>query len=549
MNHSTGTNTSCLGIFNYYLILTTFDMGLFDRSTSRASNKRSAESAIQDGRPSFHSIVHKHVSEHRRQESYDPWKHYTTPSQSTELPSLPCPSSDPFVEKTVRKQRSVLSLRSANLQGGERKKLSKIPRSSSDTIRPVGSLESPTKKSARPQLTSRISSPSLSIFPRASTPLSSLAESATYEPRGSMESAGRAFVQGQEKFAKHLRESGHRLKHSASKLSLLSTVSNVNEIEEAKPRPALRSPCRTHGQRNCACKREIACSITEPAEFKHVTHAAREQFKNIATRSQNDLIADFSVMRAAQRPCKDLNGIVAEEIPASTRCSLDATSVLQTTPTRRQHIDSALPSPVPSLSSTCSDDSLQSSRPDSSISNDSPISRRPSCSFSRPFPDGRPPKVSHLATRASYDSVISASSPTYHDRFGKPYPKRKPSMTLSGIANSDTDSVFTCSEPSTPADINGLSALDTFPFQFVQAFESGLSSVEEVDDAMAVRSVPPQFIEVYRTKALPPVPSVERQGSLKLESARPIRLRRVPVTLRHTGSLPVSSARDSAVVA
>lgn len=121
-------------------------------------------------------------------------------------------------------------------------------------------------------------------------------------------------------------------------------------------------------------------------------------------------------------------------------------------------------------------------------------------------------------------------------------------MTLSGIANSDTDSVFTCSEPSTPADVNGLPVLDTFPFQFVQAFESGLSSVEEVDDATAVRSVPPQYLEVYRTKALPPVPSVERQGSLKLESARPIRLRRVPVMLRHTGTLPVSSARESAVL-
>ena len=122
-------------------------------------------------------------------------------------------------------------------------------------------------------------------------------------------------------------------------------------------------------------------------------------------------------------------------------------------------------------------------------------------------------------------------------------------MTLSSIANSDTDSVFTCSEPSTPADLVGQSALDTFPFHFVQAFESGLSSVAEVDDATAVRSVPPQFIEVYRTKALPPVPaSMDRMNSLKLEQARPVRLTRVPVTLRHTGSLPVVGGRDSAVV-
>lgn len=521
-------------------------MGLFDRSNSRAS-KRKLAPPLQDARSPLKTIVQRPLPEFQRQPTYNPWRHYASATTSPTLER-----SDPFIERTVRPSPSMQSLQSVRSTITEKRRTSRIPRSSSDTIRPIVSDEgSPTKHTRYEKFLRMRSSSSLSIFPRTSTPLPPLSESNIPDGRMSIDQAGRVLNAGQEKLARHIRESGHRLKHSASKLSLISNFSNLSDVEE-KPRIALRSPCRVHGQRNCSCARNIACSITSPQEFKHVTHAERQHFKNLATRSQNDLVADYSVMRARQRPSQDLNGIRAEEIPASSRCSLDAGSTLQTTPTRHGYLDAALPSPVPSLISANSADSLSSSQPSASTSRENLNSARSTYNFSRHLPELRSPRTPvQLRQRPSCES-ISTNSSAYYERLGK-LSIRKISSTPSN--HSDTDSMYTVSEPPTPGDDTPcLSPLDKFSYHFAQALDSSLPSVVEDDDTFAgpgtpTATTPPPFIESYRTKKLPAVPSIERLHNV--QQAKPVRITRIPVSpprqLRHTGSLPKEQTMRTSV--
>jgi len=511
-------------------------MGLFDRSNSRSCHRAPIDleeaPVVPDGQPSFTTM-----QKLQRQQRYDPWKHYASSNASPAMER-----DDPFVNTpTLKKSPSMRCPRSVTRSSIDKMRTSRIPRPSVDVVRPTVE-EIPQIRRAKdesPTLKRKISSSFLSIFPRP-TPLPCLPEPEQPEGRFSIDQAGRAFSaragQEKEKLTRHLRESGNRLKHSASKLSLVSSFSNMNEIEDAsKSRPFLRSPCRIHGHHSCACTRAIACSITQPVEFQHVTHAVPQQFKNLKSRSRNDLVTDYSVMRAAHKPSQDLSGIRAEEIPASTRCSLDASSALQLTPTPRSGLESTLPSPVPSLTSTSSVDSLTSSPAASSRASQEILTTptKTAYSFSRPFLDGRPPRLS-----PSCDSLTAAPT-SHHDRFTRSNLKRQPSLNIyHSSRQSDADSTFTTSEPSTPnEDVLTLSPFDNISWQFMQTFESGLPSV--VEDDVSGTTTPPPFLEAYRTKRLPAVPP--RISSQKFQQAKPMKISRVPVTpprqLRRTGAL------------
>jgi len=522
-------------------------MGLFDRSNSRTSHRvpvhAEHSNSVPESEPSFTTS-----QKFQRQQKHDAWKHYGSANTPPALER-----ENPFDNNTptLKKSPSIRCLRSATRPSMDKMRTSRIPRPSTDSVRPTPE-DLPQTKRARhetPALKRQVSSSLLSIFPRPS-PLPCLRETEQSEGCFSMDHAGRAFSaragQEKEKLTRHLRESGHRLKHSASKLSLMSSISNMGEAEEAsRPRPTLRSPCHIHGHRTCACTRTIACSITQPLEFQHITHAVPQQFKNIKSRSRNDLVTDFSVMRAAHKPSQDLSGIRAEEIPISARCSLDAVSALQATPARRGVIDSSLPSPVPSLTSTSSVDSLANSPMISSRTSQENLTTptKSAYSFSRPFLGGRPPRMS-----PSSDSLCTAAT-AHHDRFGRSQLKRQPSLNFyQNILPSDAESTFTISEPSTPTDdIQTLSPYDNISWQFMQAFESGLPKVVENDDKISsTTTTPPPFLEAYRTKKLPSVP--HRTSSQKFQQAKPMKISRVPVMppkqLRRTGTLSVKPSHE-----
>lgn len=54
--------------------------------------------------------------------------------------------------------------------------------------------------------------------------------------------------------------------------------------------------------------------ISEPFNFQHLTHTKAGQFQDMENTSRNDLVSEFSAIRASQKPYPDLKGIKAESL-------------------------------------------------------------------------------------------------------------------------------------------------------------------------------------------------------------------------------------------
>ena len=59
-------------------------------------------------------------------------------------------------------------------------------------------------------------------------------------------------------------------------------------------------------------------SISEPYNFQHLTHTRAKQFDGIQRASDNELITEFSAIRASQAPRRELQGIKTEELHRRT---------------------------------------------------------------------------------------------------------------------------------------------------------------------------------------------------------------------------------------
>jgi hypothetical protein len=58
--------------------------------------------------------------------------------------------------------------------------------------------------------------------------------------------------------------------------------------------------------------------ISSPFDFQHLTHTDRNQFASLQDASENELVVEFSAVRASQAPRRDLTGIKAEDLHCST---------------------------------------------------------------------------------------------------------------------------------------------------------------------------------------------------------------------------------------
>ena len=129
--------------------------------------------------------------------------------------------------------------------------------------------------------------------------------------------------------------------------------------------------------------------ISSPSNFQHITHTQQQEFNTMAsTKTQNDLVVEFAVHRAAQIGQRDLRGIKVANLSARSSSSVEAAA-------------------VPSLTSESSHDSFQSSKnhSPSSSQNFSKVLRTKG-SFSMPFSDSRMPPmppVSNQQTSAGHN--------------------------------------------------------------------------------------------------------------------------------------------------
>lgn len=384
---------------------------LFDRKSSPSSQRKTSQErprhprSSSDGRRSFSDVFRKSQDVVRPRMTE---KHITflgkTVIQAT-LPTVPGqqttrpPYTSRFSEDIARTSISTRT----------------TPRPSEDTIRKSsqhvrdGSGEFRTTKGESftlfPKSTVRLMTSSMSMRSRTS-----MDSEYNYDPN-----TKRAVP---DRFSESIRSSKRKLKHSASKLSLVSSIDEMDELDKSR---LLKAACDIHGSRRCKCDTGLICRISEPLDFRHVTHAMPKQFTHamMKERNQSDLVADFSAVRASQIARLDLRGIKAQDLQ-SARSSFDTAP----SPTR---------SNVPSLVSSSSHDSLQSTRPSSQASQDSFIPRRPKENFSRPFFYNRPTRIESL-------SAPRSSTPTTGFRsFSKPFY----ASSVSGSDVSDSPSART----------------------------------------------------------------------------------------------------------
>ncbi|KAJ5541948.1 hypothetical protein N7535_004367 [Penicillium sp. DV-2018c] len=102
------------------------------------------------------------------------------------------------------------------------------------------------------------------------------------------------------------------LRRQGSKINIVATLDEVDEAEREKPRAereifGRRSRQTDHSER-------MKSIISDPFDFHHLTHTNPSQFQSLNQTRENDLVTEFSAIRAAQRAQTDLKGIRAEDI-------------------------------------------------------------------------------------------------------------------------------------------------------------------------------------------------------------------------------------------
>ncbi|CEJ54778.1 hypothetical protein PMG11_01072 [Penicillium brasilianum] len=94
------------------------------------------------------------------------------------------------------------------------------------------------------------------------------------------------------------------LRRQGSKINLVATLDEEDELERM-PR---------HRTRQADQHDRLKSIISDPFDFHHLTHTSPSQFQSLDQTRENDLVTEFSVIRASQRPEAGLKGIRADDI-------------------------------------------------------------------------------------------------------------------------------------------------------------------------------------------------------------------------------------------
>ncbi|KAJ5812527.1 hypothetical protein N7474_008828 [Penicillium riverlandense] len=109
-----------------------------------------------------------------------------------------------------------------------------------------------------------------------------------------------------------LARSSRILRRQGSKVNIVATLDEEEEMGHMHERT--ESHHRLHRQRRMNHHEHMKSLISDPFDFHHLTHTSPAQFPSLDQTRENDLITEFSVIRASQRAQTDLKGIHAEDI-------------------------------------------------------------------------------------------------------------------------------------------------------------------------------------------------------------------------------------------
>ncbi|KAF3391749.1 hypothetical protein F1880_007561 [Penicillium rolfsii] len=103
------------------------------------------------------------------------------------------------------------------------------------------------------------------------------------------------------------------LRRQGSKINIVATLDEEDELERM-PRAEKHEMFGRHRGRQVDHHERLKSIISDPFDFHHLTHTSPSQFQSIDQTRENDLVTEFSVIRASQRPEAGLKGIRADDI-------------------------------------------------------------------------------------------------------------------------------------------------------------------------------------------------------------------------------------------
>lgn len=162
----------------------------------------------------------------------------------------------------------------------------------------------------------------------------------------------------------------------------------------------------------------IKSIISDPFDFHHLTHTSPAQFQTLEQTRENDLVTEFSVLRASQRPEAVLKGIRADDIHFRNFSADDLATYGMATTVDEPAPQSPPASPAASGSTSPSRHARRESRIHENFSR--PVSKYPrSCPTTPPPPVVEvPAEIDEPAPRAIDEILGLESAQTYPEDHG-----------------------------------------------------------------------------------------------------------------------------------
>ncbi|KAB8254034.1 hypothetical protein BDV32DRAFT_22000 [Aspergillus pseudonomiae] len=218
----------------------------------------------------------------------------------------------------------------------------------------------------------------------------------------------------QESMTKSLFSRGSRiLRRQGSKFNIVATLDEEDEMEREKSRFEVSDLfSRHHRSRQSDAHEQLKNLISDPFDFHHLTHTSPSHFQAMDRARENDLVTEFSAIRASQRPITGLKGIRAEDLHFRDFSSENLANCV-TGIARDQDVPTPISPPgSPGTSSSATSPKQQDDR----LRRESRVCEN----FSRPYPRAgaitppglaASPEISEPAPRA-IDEILGLSSPS-----------------------------------------------------------------------------------------------------------------------------------------
>ncbi|KAL5334555.1 hypothetical protein BJX70DRAFT_377873 [Aspergillus crustosus] len=166
-----------------------------------------------------------------------------------------------------------------------------------------GRSRSNTTTSTSPSITSSRRSPASSMTSDETAPLPQAHEDRTSSAAGVRHDR-------HESVTKSLFLRGSRiLRRQGSKINIAGTLEEEEDSEREKSRFGRQPKTRPND-----AQEQMKRMISDPFDFHHLTHTSPAQFEALGRTRENDLVTEFSVIRASQKPVSNLKGIRAEDL-------------------------------------------------------------------------------------------------------------------------------------------------------------------------------------------------------------------------------------------